>query len=208
MAAIRTQDLQPLPESGKIDLLAHLTASGSLQKAADSAGLSVSLIRRHMSGDPEFFAAVDAAARASRVSILEDEAMRRAVEGVEEPVYQSGVLVGVKRVYSDKLLQMMLAAADPARYGDRKRLELVADPAALALLDDSTRAARISQLLAAAAQRAGELAPAQRLPDVEVVAHVIPEPSPEPIAAPGQREPVRGREAMAAILAKRLRGEK
>ena len=45
---------------------------------------------------------------------LEAEAYRRAVEGVERPVYQGGRLVGTVREYSDSLLTIMLRARHPA----------------------------------------------------------------------------------------------
>jgi hypothetical protein len=50
------------------------------------------------------------------VGALEDEALRRAVEGVEEPVYQGGKQVGVIRKYSDALLMFLLKAARPEKY--------------------------------------------------------------------------------------------
>ena len=45
--------------------------------------------------------------------------MRRAVDGVEEPVYQGGQLVGTKLVYSDTLLGKLLNANRPAKYRER-----------------------------------------------------------------------------------------
>jgi hypothetical protein len=42
---------------------------------------------------------------------LEDEAVRRAYEGVERPVYQGGEKVGVVREYSDTLLIFLLKGA-------------------------------------------------------------------------------------------------
>lgn len=48
--------------------------------------------------------------------MLEQEAYRRAVEGVEEPVYQGGELVGTVRRYSDKLLEFLLRGRRPQVY--------------------------------------------------------------------------------------------
>lgn len=47
---------------------------------------------------------------------LEDEATRRAVEGVDRPVFQGGECVGFVREYSDDLLKFMLSARDPGRF--------------------------------------------------------------------------------------------
>lgn len=57
--------------------------------------------------DPEFRAAWDNALEQA-IDTLEAECRRRAVEGVEEPVFQGGVEVGRIRRYSDKLAQFLL----------------------------------------------------------------------------------------------------
>ncbi|HOS78432.1 MAG TPA: hypothetical protein PLL15_10325 [Syntrophales bacterium] len=50
---------------------------------------------------------------------LEDEAERRAVEGVEEDVFSPhGKKVGKRRVYSDTLLVKLLKATAPEKYAD------------------------------------------------------------------------------------------
>jgi len=55
----------------------------------------------------------------SRLIKLEDEAERRAVEGVEEDVFSPhGKKVGKRRVYSDALLVRLLKAAAPEKYSD------------------------------------------------------------------------------------------
>jgi hypothetical protein len=50
---------------------------------------------------------------------LEGEAIRRAFEGWDRPIYQRGELVGVERVYSDMLLKLMLTALRPERFRER-----------------------------------------------------------------------------------------
>lgn len=54
--------------------------------------------------------------------LLEDEAVRRAKEGVEEPVYQGGKQVGTVRKYSDQLLMFLLKGAKKEKYSDRTTL--------------------------------------------------------------------------------------
>jgi len=47
---------------------------------------------------------------------LEQEARRRAVEGVKEPVFQKGVCVGYIQRFSDKLLEFLMRGALPKKY--------------------------------------------------------------------------------------------
>lgn len=49
---------------------------------------------------------------------LLSEARRRAVEGVEEPVYYQGKICGMKKRYSDSLLIFLLKALKPEKYRD------------------------------------------------------------------------------------------
>jgi hypothetical protein len=50
---------------------------------------------------------------------LEKEAIRRAYEGYDRPIFQGGVQVGVERIYSDTLLKMMLGALRPEKFRER-----------------------------------------------------------------------------------------
>lgn len=50
---------------------------------------------------------------------LEAEARRRAVDGVEEPVFQGGKQVGTIRKYSDNLLMFLAKGARPQKFKDR-----------------------------------------------------------------------------------------
>ena len=50
---------------------------------------------------------------------LEHEARRRAERGVRQPIYQGGLLVGYKQVYSDGLMQLLLKAHRPEKFKDR-----------------------------------------------------------------------------------------
>ncbi|UTW56170.1 hypothetical protein [Kordiimonas sp. SCSIO 12610] len=65
-------------------------------------------------------AAFDAAwARAwsSGADMLEEEAIRRAVTGVEKPVFRGGEVVGHVRDYSDSMLMFLLKARKPELFG-------------------------------------------------------------------------------------------
>jgi hypothetical protein len=97
------------------------SAAGSVSSAAEVAGVSPHTAR-HWAKQDESFARLFEEARAQgekvRLDILEREIDRRAVEGVEEPVYQGGALVGKIRRYSDNLLMFRTKRLDPA-YRDR-----------------------------------------------------------------------------------------
>lgn len=75
-------------------------------------------IGRLLASDPELADDI-ARARGRAPELIRDEIRRRAIEGVEEPVFGSlghqlgSGVVGSKRVYSDKLLEMMAKAHLP-----------------------------------------------------------------------------------------------
>ena len=140
-----------------------LHESGRVRLACIAAGVSLRVASDWRDTRADFKSAWDDAL-AARLHLLEDEATRRAVEGVERPVYQTGRLVGTVREYSDSLLALMLRAADPVRYGNRVDVTSGGVPITL---DEGARAARVAQLLALAQQR-------QALP--------VPQPAPDPCA--------------------------
>ena len=63
-------------------------------------------------------------AKKEGLETLEDEAVRRARDGVEKPVFHQGDVVGYVRDYSDTLLIFLLKAHDPARFNPVNRQEL------------------------------------------------------------------------------------
>lgn len=54
---------------------------------------------------------------------LVQEARRRAIDGWEEPIVYRGEVIGHKRVYSDRLLELLLKARVPA-FADKQKLEI------------------------------------------------------------------------------------
>ena len=50
---------------------------------------------------------------------MEQEAFRRALDGVEEPIFHRGVQVGSVTKYSDNLLQFLLRGRRPNVYGNQ-----------------------------------------------------------------------------------------
>src|SRR5579863_6833509 len=101
-----------------------------VDKAAEIAGMNRSNHYDWLESDPEYrksFAAVKERA----IESLEDEAVRRAHEGVERPVTVAGEKVMV-REYSDTLLIFLLKAARPEKYRERSE---VAIPGLVDLVD-------------------------------------------------------------------------
>lgn len=79
----------------------------SVRAACDQIGISRRTPIDWCQRDPAFAQAYEDA-KEDAVDVLEDEAGRRAVHGVSEPVYQGGELVGHKQVFSDRLLETLL----------------------------------------------------------------------------------------------------
>lgn len=95
--------------------LAELTRHGNVTEACRTIKVGRTMPYEWSAKDPVFKAAMEQAQEAS-IDALELEARRRAEEGVEEPVYQGGRLVGTKRVYSDRLIEFLLGGLRPEKY--------------------------------------------------------------------------------------------
>lgn len=87
--------------------LAMLASGASPTKACVAIGIDRRTAYNWKEKDEEFSAAWDSA-RESGYDLLEDEARRRAVDGVKKAVYFQGVPIDTVIEYSDSLLAMML----------------------------------------------------------------------------------------------------
>lgn len=101
-----------------IELLAE---TGQVKSSAMAVGYShaYSLYNRRKE-DPDFAAEWDLALETA-ASNLEEEAQRRAVEGVKKPVYYRGEVVGHTLEYSDGLLMFLLRGLRPNVYRENSR---------------------------------------------------------------------------------------
>ena len=100
--------------------------SGHLGKSCAAANISTTEVWHQRKGplaDPDFAKAYDDA-KAQAVELLEAEAIRRAHDGVDEPVFYKGDECGAVRKYSDTLLQFLLRALNPAVYRDQLNLNV------------------------------------------------------------------------------------
>jgi len=78
---------------------------GSIGAACKKITCAASLIEEMRQADPDFDRALNNALEEYR-SLIEEEIHRRGITGYEEEVYQGGVLVGTKRKFSDRLLEI------------------------------------------------------------------------------------------------------
>lgn len=106
---------RPLSAGECETFLEALAAGWSTRHAAAQSGRSHQRFYELRDRDETFAGAWDAAVELG-TKRLEDEAMRRAAEGWDEPVYQKGELVGYIRRYSDQLLMFLLRGRRPEVY--------------------------------------------------------------------------------------------
>jgi hypothetical protein len=104
--------------------LAALSASGgSVSRACAAIDIARETAYRWRSNCPEFAEAWEQAKQLG-ADVLEDEAIRRAHDGVDEPVFYKGKkLRTTVRKYSDQLLIFLLKGARPDKYRDNARIE-------------------------------------------------------------------------------------
>jgi len=95
--------------------LSTLAETGSVHLASEAARLTARSAYRLRTRSPAFAAAWDTALQLS-VGRLSAIVFDRAINGRVEQMYCEGVLVGERRVPSDKLLTWLLARLDPKRF--------------------------------------------------------------------------------------------
>lgn len=103
--------------------LEELRKDGVVLRAADRAGIARNTAYKLRTADETFKDAWEEAEYEGS-EVLINEAHRRAVEGVEKPVYQGGRLVGMTTEYSDTLLLALIRAKRADKYGQRIQQEL------------------------------------------------------------------------------------
>lgn len=143
--------------------------TGSIAAAARSAGVHRTQ-HYYWLQDPDYAKAFKATEEEAG-QVIEDEAVRRAVEGVLKPVYYQGEVVGRIREYSDTLLLALLRRFRPDMYRETTQqanvnttfitLEARIDAAR----ERMTRSADIERLITAPVG-GGDAAPAVLTPEV------------------------------------------
>ncbi len=147
------KDMTPKKKSKKIEqgnkstFLTSLAHTCNVSKAAEAAGVSRTCVYEWRKADPAFATEWEHARRVG-AEALEDEAVRRAYEGVEEPIFFQGAQAGIVRRYSDTLLIFLLKGALPEKYAERHRTELTGAAGGPLKMTDDQMAMRIQQLIA------------------------------------------------------------
>ena len=112
---------QEITDHSKRAFLAAYAYCGRITRAADAAQTNWRNHYNWLRDDPAY---KDAFADATRMAgdFLEDEAIRRAKEGWQEPVFYRGEHVDNVTKYSDTLMIVMLKGAKPDKYKDRTQV--------------------------------------------------------------------------------------
>lgn len=108
------------PEKREI-FLEHLAATGNVSESAEVSGYGRRAWYSLKDSDPEFSVAWDEALKQATDALI-IEGRRRALEGVEEPVFYQGEVCGYVRRYSDTLLMFLVKAHRPEYATERKQL--------------------------------------------------------------------------------------
>lgn len=103
--------------------LVSYTEKPTVKGACAKAGVTTQGFYQWLHRSKEFRAAFDCVKKMG-IQSMEDEVVRRAMEGVEEPVFnKDGKLVGSKTKYSDTLLMYYLNGNAPEKYRNRNTHE-------------------------------------------------------------------------------------
>lgn len=127
--SVRPLSLEFTPER-KATFLEHVAKGFSIHGACRKVNVTPPTIYNHRNKDPDFAALLVEAVKLG-TQYMEDEARRRAIEGVRKvrSQYYLGEKVGedVTREYSDLLLIFLLKARDPEKYRERQDVHHTGD---------------------------------------------------------------------------------
>ncbi len=101
--------------------LNSLAETGNITVSCKEASISQSSVYLKRTKDVEFAKQMEEA-RMSASDLLEAEAHRRGVEGIERPIMHGGRQVGVIKEYSDRMLELLLKANNPDKFNDKLAL--------------------------------------------------------------------------------------
>ena len=96
-----------------------LAQTGRVKESALAVGFTTTSFLNKLRREDEDFADDWDHALIAATNVLEDEAIRRATEGVLDPVYYKGAVVGYKVNYSDTLLMFILRGLNPDKYREK-----------------------------------------------------------------------------------------
>jgi hypothetical protein len=126
--------------------LALVAEFGSVTTACQTLGIGRSTVYGWKDGSPEFAEALEKAQELG-TNRLEDEAVRRALEGVDEPVFYLGKHVANVKKYSDTLLMFTLKGRRPEKWKDRVSQELTGKDGGPVQVENATLSDEIARRL-------------------------------------------------------------
>jgi hypothetical protein len=107
------------PRNWKPKFLEALAECGFAVKACQATGVARSVAYRARASDPEFAMEWDDAIETA-TETAEVELRRRAVDGIDKPIYHQGVKIDTVKDYSDGLLMFMLSSLRPDKYRQQR----------------------------------------------------------------------------------------
>lgn len=139
------------------EFLSYVAEGLSVQGACDRSDIGRRTVYEWRTADPDFAAGWERAVEAG-TDILEDEAKRRAFEGVAEPIHYQGKLVTTVQKYSDTLLIFLLKGRRPDKFAERSKVEhsgRITSRVDLSLLNEKELSA-LERIIGKAAEPAGD----------------------------------------------------
>lgn len=149
--------------------LAALRIKGNVTLACRAARVSATIINRYR-GEDEFFNSLCEESLKFNDDLVEGRAYQLGVEGYMEPVFQGGICVGQKRIFSERMLEIMLKSRKPNKFDTGKKLNITTSGGASAPMMEVAQVAELVRNLSPTLA-AGVLASRQKTIDgsVEVI---------------------------------------
>lgn len=110
----------------KREFLEYLRSTGNVSTSARAAGITPWTAYDHRKKDEKFASEWEDAIQEA-CDYLENECRRRAVDGVEKPVFYQGKQCGSVQEYSDTLLIFLLKAHRPEKFRDNYKVTVSED---------------------------------------------------------------------------------
>lgn len=131
VASTKTNTISPRLLPKQQAFLGVYAKCGGIRRAASAIGINTSLHYIWLRANPDYAEAFRQA-QEEVGDFLEECAISRATEGVEEPVFYQGEIVGYITRRSDGLLKFLLRGAKPHKYQERidvtqRSLQIVID---------------------------------------------------------------------------------
>ena len=100
-----------------------LEKTGNISTAAAWVGVHRDTVYKAISRDENFAQRVEIS-KGRSLAKMEEAAIMRGVDGIDEPIIANGEIIGYKKKYSDKMLEVLMKANDPDRYGGKQQTEI------------------------------------------------------------------------------------